>query len=129
MRELIRLRRRLLLSRRCDMGIGETISYESGLPAMKRLRLFHFDIKTLGNYGDTLLFECVRQHVTPSFVPYTPFERGLAEREFLTGVDLHLVQAEKAKLNKVTLNEKTLVKAIAKRILARGKNLLPKSGG
>ena len=29
--------------------------------AGKRLRLFHFDIKTLGNYGDTLLFEAVRQ--------------------------------------------------------------------
>lgn len=28
---------------------------------MKRLRLFHFDIKTYGNYGDTLLFEAVRQ--------------------------------------------------------------------
>jgi hypothetical protein len=27
----------------------------------KRLRLFHFDIKTFGNYGDTLLFEAVRQ--------------------------------------------------------------------
>ncbi|CAA9330957.1 MAG: predicted protein [uncultured Friedmanniella sp.] len=28
---------------------------------VRRLRLFHFDIKTLGNYGDTLLFEAVRQ--------------------------------------------------------------------
>jgi polysaccharide pyruvyl transferase WcaK-like protein len=28
---------------------------------MKRLRLFHFDIKTYGNYGDTLLFEAVKQ--------------------------------------------------------------------
>jgi hypothetical protein len=28
---------------------------------MKRLRLFHFDIKTYGNYGDTLLFEAVRE--------------------------------------------------------------------
>ncbi|MFC8800915.1 polysaccharide pyruvyl transferase family protein [Promicromonospora sp. NPDC057138] len=28
---------------------------------MKRLRLFHFDIKTYGNYGDTLLFETVRE--------------------------------------------------------------------
>lgn len=28
---------------------------------MKPFRLFHFDIKTLGNYGDTLLFEAVRQ--------------------------------------------------------------------
>jgi hypothetical protein len=28
---------------------------------MKKLRLFHFDIKTLGNYGDTLLFELTRQ--------------------------------------------------------------------
>lgn len=28
---------------------------------MKRLRLFHFDIKTYRNYGDTLLFEAVRQ--------------------------------------------------------------------
>jgi polysaccharide pyruvyl transferase WcaK-like protein len=28
---------------------------------LKRLRLFHFDIKTYGNYGDTLLFEAVRQ--------------------------------------------------------------------
>ncbi|MCK9794993.1 polysaccharide pyruvyl transferase family protein [Isoptericola sp. 4D.3] len=27
----------------------------------RRLRLFHFDIKTYGNYGDTLLFEAVRQ--------------------------------------------------------------------
>lgn len=27
---------------------------------MKPFRLFHFDIKTLGNYGDTLLFEAVR---------------------------------------------------------------------
>ena len=27
----------------------------------RKLRLFHFDIKTLGNYGDTLLFEAVRQ--------------------------------------------------------------------
>lgn len=26
----------------------------------RRLRLFHFDIKTYGNYGDTLLFEAVR---------------------------------------------------------------------
>ncbi len=33
---------------------------ESPEPARK-LRLFHFDIKTLGNYGDTLLFEAVRQ--------------------------------------------------------------------
>ena len=29
--------------------------------ADRRLRLFHFDIKTFGNYGDTLLFEAVRQ--------------------------------------------------------------------
>jgi polysaccharide pyruvyl transferase WcaK-like protein len=28
---------------------------------VRRLRLFHFDIKTFGNYGDTLLFEAVRQ--------------------------------------------------------------------
>ena len=28
---------------------------------MKRLRLFHFDIKTYGNYGDTLLFETVKE--------------------------------------------------------------------
>jgi polysaccharide pyruvyl transferase WcaK-like protein len=28
---------------------------------MKRLRLFHFDVKTYGNYGDTLLFEAVKQ--------------------------------------------------------------------
>lgn len=28
---------------------------------MKKLRLFHFDIKTYGNYGDTLLFEAVRE--------------------------------------------------------------------
>jgi hypothetical protein len=28
---------------------------------VKRLRLFHFDIKTYGNYGDTLLFEAVRE--------------------------------------------------------------------
>lgn len=28
---------------------------------MKKLRLFHFDIKTYGNYGDTLLFETVRE--------------------------------------------------------------------
>ncbi len=28
---------------------------------MKRLRLFHFDIKTYGNYGDTLLFEAVKE--------------------------------------------------------------------
>lgn len=28
---------------------------------MKRLRLVHFDIPTYGNYGDTLLFEAVRQ--------------------------------------------------------------------
>jgi polysaccharide pyruvyl transferase WcaK-like protein len=28
---------------------------------VERLRLFHFDIKTFGNYGDTLLFEAVRQ--------------------------------------------------------------------
>ena len=28
---------------------------------MKRIRLFHFDIKTYGNYGDTLLFEAVKQ--------------------------------------------------------------------
>ncbi|MFE7407450.1 polysaccharide pyruvyl transferase family protein [Isoptericola sp. NPDC057559] len=27
----------------------------------RRLRLFHFDIKTYGNYGDTLLFEAVRE--------------------------------------------------------------------
>jgi polysaccharide pyruvyl transferase WcaK-like protein len=28
---------------------------------MKRLRLFHFDVKTYSNYGDTLLFEAVKQ--------------------------------------------------------------------
>lgn len=28
---------------------------------MKRVRLFHFDIPTWGNYGDTLLFDSVRQ--------------------------------------------------------------------
>jgi polysaccharide pyruvyl transferase WcaK-like protein len=28
---------------------------------MRRLRLFHFDIRTYGNYGDTLLFEAVRE--------------------------------------------------------------------
>lgn len=28
---------------------------------MNRLRLLHFDIKTFGNYGDTLLFESVRE--------------------------------------------------------------------
>lgn len=28
---------------------------------MKTVRLLHFDIKTFGNYGDTLLFECVRE--------------------------------------------------------------------
>jgi polysaccharide pyruvyl transferase WcaK-like protein len=28
---------------------------------VKRLRLFHFDIKTYGNYGDTLLFEAVKE--------------------------------------------------------------------
>ena len=27
---------------------------------MRRLRLFHFDLRTTGNYGDTLLFEAVR---------------------------------------------------------------------
>jgi len=31
---------------------------------VRKLRLFHFDIKTLGNYGDTLLFEAVRQLFT-----------------------------------------------------------------
>ena len=30
-------------------------------PPVRRLRLFHFDIKTYGNYGDTLLFEAVRE--------------------------------------------------------------------
>ncbi|MFD6176427.1 MULTISPECIES: polysaccharide pyruvyl transferase family protein [unclassified Isoptericola] len=30
-------------------------------PPGRRLRLFHFDIKTYGNYGDTLLFEAVRE--------------------------------------------------------------------
>ncbi|MFC7877365.1 polysaccharide pyruvyl transferase family protein [Isoptericola sp. NPDC057391] len=33
---------------------------DAALPG-RRLRLFHFDIKTYGNYGDTLLFEAVRQ--------------------------------------------------------------------
>ena len=32
-----------------------------GTDPVRKLRLFHFDIKTLGNYGDTLLFEAVRQ--------------------------------------------------------------------
>lgn len=33
----------------------------AGPDPVRKLRLFHFDIKTLGNYGDTLLFEAVRQ--------------------------------------------------------------------
>src|SRR5688572_2032953 len=28
---------------------------------MAPIKVFHFDIKTLGNYGDTILFEAVRQ--------------------------------------------------------------------
>ena len=41
--------------------------------AGRRLRLFHFDIKTYGNYGDTLLFEAVRE-VFEGFAGGTCFE-------------------------------------------------------
>ena len=41
--------------------MAETVELHPAGATPRKLRLFHFDIKTLGNYGDTLLFEAVRQ--------------------------------------------------------------------
>lgn len=42
---------------------------------MNKIRLFHFDIKTLGNYGDTILFEAVR-HVFQGYGSRKVFKFG-----------------------------------------------------